>query len=80
MTKDVKTTCDGPDCETDLTWATNDVEYLIVLGDERKPHEPGGGAVTAMVPHHHIEGGPKHFCGTFCLGKWVVKNHPGAAS
>ena len=68
--KNNQVTCDF--CQKDLTYASNCVEYRLVLASEAKPHAPGGGAVTAMMIYPLLDS-DAHFCGWTCLKKWINK-------
>lgn len=69
--------CDN--CEADVTYTGNSVDYRIVLGSESKSpwyerEGKSGGAVTDMMIYDPF---PKtrHFCSTTCLAVWVAKQN-----
>jgi hypothetical protein len=69
-------------CGSDLTYASNSVDYRVVLGSEGKvPWYVGeglsGGAMTDMAipdPFPHT----RHFCNPTCLAVWVAHDFPDA--
>ncbi len=62
--------CDN--CDADLKYKSNSVEYRLVLVSESKNARPGIQSYTDMMNYPSIDS-KKHFCGLRCLGKWVPK-------
>ena len=65
--KDNTIKCDG--CGSDLTYATNSVDYLLELRCLNKSFRVG--AVTDMMICPPIDK-DAHFCDIGCLTKWLV--------
>lgn len=59
--------CD--ECEADLTYTGNCVDYRLVLAPENIAIRPGVGAVTAMGIYPDLKR-PHHFCRLACLDRW----------
>lgn len=65
-----KTTINCDNCQADLTYTYNCVDYRLHLDTQYKSSL--GGAVTAM----HIDppiSEPHHFCHLGCLKEWINK-------
>jgi hypothetical protein len=69
MSESKKITCDN--CDQDLTYTGNSVDYRLKLMDEPMSIEPGISMVTDMMRYPSLKNGSRHFCGLGCLKKWV---------
>jgi hypothetical protein len=67
MTENTKITCDN--CNKDLTYTGNCIDYRLKLMDEIIP--PKSSTVTAMMMYPSLKDGSKHFCGIGCLKVWI---------
>ncbi len=71
MTREIKVICDN--CERDITYTGNSIDYRLNLKDERKPVYPGSNMVTDMMIYPSLKDGEKNFCGLGCLKVWINK-------
>jgi len=67
MTEYMKITCDN--CNKDLTYTGNCVDYRLKLMDENIPTQST--CVTTRMLYPSLKNGSKHFCGMGCLKVWV---------
>ncbi len=71
MTYEIKITCDN--CDKDLTYTSNAIDYRLTLKDEKKRTYPDTNVVTSMMIYPSLKDGEKNFCGLGCLKIWVNK-------
>ena len=76
MTTTTTILCDQ--CEHDLTYTNNTVDYRLILASQPKTHwYVGEGKETGAVTLMHIQNPmpqSRHFCGLHCLKEWIAEN------
>jgi len=72
MSKTEKVTCD--ECEKDITYTTNFMDYRLTLKAENKPVYPTLTAMTAMHITPDIDE-TLYFCGINCLKKYINEKY-----
>lgn len=68
MSQKIEIRCDQ--CDKDLTYTTNSIDWRLALTNEAKAIKPGIQVVTDMMIYPAIKHN-SHFCGLNCLQKWI---------
>jgi len=70
MMENIKITCDN--CERDITYTGNSIDWRIALINERVPISPDLTCVADMMIYPPLKH-DCHFCGKECLKSWINK-------